>query len=93
MSTVLPLTIIVALGALAGLFCHRKSSRFWAASSVAAAIATGLWVLGVYLVLWLSAPNELGPPLLGPILLTFVMALVPAALVGWLVRVNRFSVM
>jgi hypothetical protein len=84
MNTFLPLAIIVGLGALAGLVCHRRSARFWAASLVAAGIAAILWGLGVYLLLWLTAPNELGPPLLGPVLFTFLTALVPAALVGWL---------
>ena len=74
----LPILIIIALGALCGAISHRLASRLWTAVPIATGVATLLWVAGVYLLLFLTAPNELCPPLPLPFLLTFATAFVPA---------------
>ena len=81
MNTVLPISIVFLLGGVSGLVCHRVWKNFLRATMVAALSATVVWGAGVYVLLWTTAPNELGPPLPGPVLLTFVITSVPAALI------------
>ena len=89
MNTVLPISIILGLGGLAGLILHRRGRSPWITSVIAAVIATLAWVGGVYLLFWVTvAPNEIGPPLLEPVLLTFGTAFVPALLVGYAMRLR-----
>ena len=83
MSTVLPILIIVALGGCAGLLVQKWTSNRWISAFGGAGIATALWTGGVYLLLWVSAPNELGPPLFEPILSTFLTALASATVAVW----------
>jgi hypothetical protein len=56
--------------------------NFWIATGVATLAASVIWIVGVYLYLAVAAPNELGPPLLQPILLIVGNALVAALLAG-----------
>ncbi len=88
--TVIPISIIVGLSALAGLACHPVWSRFWLASIVAALTASAFWGAGVYLLLWLNAPNELGRPLPGPILLTLLITFLSASLTVGSDRIGFF---
>ncbi len=81
--------IVFALGVGCGVFLHNLWRRFWAASGVAALAATGLWGGGCYLLLALTAPHELGPPLLIPVLLTVGTAFVGAAAGGGILRAIR----
>jgi len=85
----MPILIIVCLGALSGAVSHRLSSKLWIAVPAATALATLLWGVGVYLLLLLTAPNELGPPLLVPVLLTYCTAFVPALAAALLRRRGR----
>jgi hypothetical protein len=81
--------IILALGAAAGVFCHLRWHRFWAASVVATFAATLLWGGGCYLLFALTAPSELGPPLLVPVLLTVATAAAGALVAGAILRAAR----
>ena len=89
MNTVFPIMIIVTLGAAAGAVFHHRSSHFWLASLRAGLAAGIVWVAGVYLLLWLTAPNELVPPLPTLLLETYMTAFLPAILVGWAMRLQR----
>jgi len=82
--------IVFALGVGTGALFHNAwSRRFWIASIVATIAATALWIGGCYLLFVLAAPNELGPPLLVPVLLTLATALIGAVLAGVAVRWAR----
>ena len=89
MNTVLPIMIILLLGGLSALVLHRLKWPFLLRSAAAALLATALWGCGVYLLLWLTAPSELGPPLPGALFMTFLVALAPTLLVGWLIQSRR----
>lgn len=80
MNLFLPILIIVSLGAMATMICHRNGLNNLLAAPVGAFTATVLWGAGVYALFFLTAPNELGAPLLGPMLSTFVTALMGGAL-------------
>ena len=86
MKTIFPIMMILGLGAGAGLMVHCTGRRLWIMSLLAASIATVAWGGCIYLLFWLTAPSEMGPSLLLPILLTFLTALVPALLVGYAKR-------
>jgi hypothetical protein len=86
MNTVVPVLIVVILGAVVGMVIQRFSSSLWIGASVAAALATLLWIAGVYVFLRLTAPNELGPVLPRALLIVFAVAFFPALAVGWLAR-------
>lgn len=91
MQTVAPVLMIVGLGGVAGLVGHRRWPYFWRVTTVAALVATVAWVIGVYLLLVLTAPGELGPPLLEPIVMTFVTAYIGALAAGLALRATRYS--
>lgn len=84
MNAIIPLMIVLVLGGISGYLLHRRTPHWWRASLIAAAIATVVWLLGIYLFLWIAAPSELGPPLLGIVAQTYVLALVPAYFSGFL---------
>jgi hypothetical protein len=86
-NTLLPVTIIIGLGGLCALIAFRVTQHILIQSVAAALLATAIWVGGTVLLLWATAPNELGPPLPGPIFLTYLTALGPAVLTAWLTRV------
>ncbi len=87
MHTVLPIMIIIALGALAAVVLRRLRTPFLVRSAAAALLATAVWVCGTGLLMWITAPNELlGPPLPAPVFKAFLTTLAPALLVGWLIR-------
>jgi hypothetical protein len=79
MSAILPILLIFILGSCASLIVHRCVLNRCICVLAGAGIATVLWIGGVYILLWLVAPNELGPPLLTPVLLTFLTASAAAA--------------
>ena len=82
--------IILMLGIAAGALFHNAwRRRFWTATALATVAATALWIGGCYLLFVLTAPSELGPPLLIPVLLTIVTALAGAMLAGGANRMVR----
>lgn len=82
--------IVLTLGLIAGAFFHGILRSFWIASTLATVTSAVLWVVGVYALLAISAPNELGGPLLlAPILLTFGTTFVGAVTAGFVVRMAR----
>jgi hypothetical protein len=94
MNTVVPVMIVVVLGGLAGAALHRVRTHLLVVTVLATVLAAVVWVAGVYLLLWLTAPNELGPPMVRPILMTLAAAF-PGALLGvWgmrrMIRSARF---
>ncbi len=80
----LPITFIIALGAVFGLVSCKLVNGIYRAALLGALIATIAWLCGVNLLFLLFAPNELGLPLLPPVLYTFGTAFVPSLLVSWL---------
>lgn len=91
MTPFVAVTSIFGAGALAGWGCHRIWAGFWAASTAAAALATTVWIAGILILFWITAPNELGSLLPGPIFLTFLATLGSASVVGLWVRRRRSS--
>ena len=81
--------IVLLLGLAAGIAVHALWRRFWAASAVAGIAGLLLWVGGCYVLFLFTAPSELGPPALVPMLLTLVTALAGAIVAGGAVRVFR----
>ncbi|MFA6239359.1 MAG: hypothetical protein WC655_00435 [Candidatus Hydrogenedentales bacterium] len=80
----LPITIIIALGAVFGLVSCKLVKDIWRAALLGALIATIAWLCGVNLLFLLTAPNELGWPSLLPVLYALGTAFVPSLLVSWL---------
>lgn len=80
--------IIFVLGLVAGALCCRLFRRFWIALATASLLATATWLSGVYLLLAVAAPHELGRPLLIPALLTLATAMFGAAIGGGAVRAH-----
>ncbi len=90
MSGILGPVIVLVLGLTSGAVFHTVWRRFWAATAVATLSGTLLWVGGCYLFLALWGSSEdLGPPLIEPVLLTIVTALVGVLVAGCTVRVMR----
>jgi hypothetical protein len=75
----IPLFIFV-FGVVAGGIAHALLRRFWAAASVAGAAAAIAFVGGCYVFFIIAAPSELGPPLVGPLLLILGTAFAGALL-------------
>jgi hypothetical protein len=59
MHTVVPVTIVVSLGAGSGWFLRRWLSNLWIASLVAGALATLLWGLGMEVLFRPTAPDAI----------------------------------
>ena len=81
--------IVLVLGAMVGIPLHRISRHFWMTSAGAALVATMLWGAGCYLLFALSAPNEMGLPLVMPVLLTLGTAFIGAAAAGGMLHAIR----
>lgn len=79
MNLALLLLILTVLACGASLILRRWIALGALRAVAAAALATALWIGGFYLICLLAAPSELGPPLLAPVVYTFLTALVPAA--------------
>ena len=80
MNTIFPIFLILTLGCCSSLIMHRLRLNKWICAFAGAAIATILWGAGVHVLLLLTAPNELGPPLFVPMLLTYLTALISATI-------------
>ena len=81
--------IVFALGLGSGAVFHTVWHRFWIVSAVGTITGTLLWIGGCYLLFVLTAPSEVGPPLVEPVLLTLAIALAGALVAGGAVRVIR----
>jgi hypothetical protein len=88
MNTVLPIFFILALGCCSSLLMYRWLSNKWLSAFGGAGIATLFFVGGVYIMLWLMAPNELSPPLLAPILAIYFTALTSSGVAMGLTKRN-----
>jgi len=86
MNTIFPVMLCASLGALAGLVFHRVMRRFWLAAICAAILGSAVWIIGAYLFLLITAPNELGAPVLKPILFVFLTCSIPGLIVGIVIR-------
>lgn len=89
LSLIVPVVTLLGLSALAGYVCHRFSKGFWRATFAAAGIATILWCGAVHILFLAFAPNELGPPLPGPVFLIFLLATLSAFTMGVFFRKKR----
>ncbi len=78
-----PITIVVLLGGVSGLALSRLKWPLLVRTLAAAVLAALTWGAGTYLFMWIAAPNELGLPLLKPVLLTCLIAIPSALLAGW----------
>ena len=75
--------IVSVVGVVTGTVCHIFCRRFWLASALATFTAAVLWIGGCLLLFALTAPNELGGPLLlTPVLLTVAKAFLAALAAG-----------
>jgi hypothetical protein len=72
--------IVVALGLIAGAVLCPPPGRPLPRIVLAAVLASLAWIAGVYVLLALTAPHELGPPLAGPLVAIVLSALAGAAL-------------
>jgi len=91
MNTVVPIVIIIALGAFSGFVLRRFRWPFLIRAGMAALLACAIWSGGIYVMLALTAPSELGFPLPRPILMTFLTALVPALIVCGIIRTKTLE--
>lgn len=86
MNVILPIIIIIALGGLSSVVLHRLKWPLLLQSGVAALLATAVWGGGTCMFLWMTSPNEAGPSLLGPVIMTFLLTLLSVAAVEGLLR-------
>lgn len=84
MNAILPILIVSALGVAATVICYCNGFRYWRAVLLGAIAATVLWTGCAYVLLWLTAPNELGPLLVGPIGKAFATAFAAGTLAIWI---------
>jgi len=75
MNTVVPVAIVVSLGAGSGWLLRRWLSNLWIASMAAGVLATILWGLGMELLFWLTCPEaDMGKTHYEGILIVFLVA-------------------
>ncbi len=84
--------IVLMLGLIAGAIFQIVLRSFWTALVTATVTSAVLCGIGQYAFFALFAPNELGPPLLAPILLTLGTTFVGAVMAGLFVRTVRLRV-
>ena len=60
MNTIVPVTIVLSLGAGSGLILRHWLASRWTTSLLAGIAATALWGIGVEVLLALTAPHERG---------------------------------
>jgi hypothetical protein len=75
--------IICALGCASSLFLKRWTTNKWKRALWGAGIATVIWVGGVNIFFWFKAPDEMGVPMLKPVLQTYLIAFMSAICVLW----------
>ncbi len=82
--------IVLALGLISGAVFHTAWRRFWVASAIATLTGALLWIGGCYLFLAIFGSSEdLGPPLIEPVMLTIVTALAGVLIAGGAMHVKR----
>lgn len=75
MHTVVPVAIVVSLGAGSGWLLRRWLSNLWLASMAAGVLATVLWGLGMEVLFWLTCPDtDMGATHHEGILIVFLVA-------------------
>jgi hypothetical protein len=65
---------------------NRLKLNKWICVFVGAVVATIIWGIGLNVLFLLKAPNEMGPPLFVPVLLTYLTALLGASITIGLVK-------
>ena len=83
MPMIVPIGMIVILGGCGSLVLRRWIGNPWRRAVAGAAGATACWVGGCYLLFLFTGPDELGMPLVAPVIQTFLTALIPALAVVW----------
>ena len=78
MFAALPILLLAALGYCSSALLKRWIPQGALRALAGAALASATWVGGCYLLFLLTAPAELGPPLLGPLVHIFFTALAAA---------------
>jgi len=93
--TLIPISIVVGLGAVSALAYHLRYIRYWPATFLVALTAGVIWMFGTLVFLKIAAPSEAWqgwrdlPYALGAFVVTSLVALLPAMLVGCAVRRAR----
>ncbi|MBI5092076.1 MAG: hypothetical protein HZB26_06475 [Candidatus Hydrogenedentes bacterium] len=91
-AVVIPVLIMIGLGAISGFVWHWKLKRYWLASAAAALTAGAVWTIGCALFLQFTAPSEGftgmadAPYAAAALAVTSLVALPPALLSGLVVR-------
>jgi hypothetical protein len=76
------LVIILFLGGTGTLLIRWRIRTPWKIAIAGATIAMAIWVGGCYTLFFITAPEELSFPLFKPVLFTFLIALIPVALLA-----------
>jgi len=93
--TLVPIAIVVGLGAVSALPYHLRCTRYWPATFLAALTAGVIWAFGTLVFLQIAAPSEGWrgwsdvPDALEAFVVTSLVALLPAMLVGYICRNAR----
>jgi hypothetical protein len=84
--------IVFVIGCAVGALLHWRWQSFWLVSAIATVLGAALWIGGCLLLLALTAPSELGGPLLlVPVLLILITTLAGVLLAGGAVRLLRMA--
>ena len=90
----LPIVILLLLGTAIAYFMHKCCAHFWRATIISA-VSTGLiWVIGFLILIRVTAPAEgwMGWSSLGPALSAFILTSLIALAPAWLVGLALHSV-
>ena len=90
MNTVVPITIILSLGAGSGLILRRWLSNIWITSIVAGIVATFLWGIGMEVLFELTIPDkDMGETHYAGILIVFLVAFVASLVALTYVKIKN----
>ncbi len=85
MNTIVPVAIVLSLGAGSGLILRRWLSNIWITSIVAGVVATFLWGIGMEVLFKLTIPDkDMGETHYEGILIVFLVAFIASLVVLWL---------
>ncbi|MCA9440387.1 MAG: hypothetical protein KC964_06235 [Candidatus Omnitrophica bacterium] len=87
MNTIVPIATILFLGGVSALILRGLKFSPWVSSIGGALIGTFAWTVGIWLFLWVMAPNELeGGILLAQVVKIFFTALVASSAVAFFLK-------
>ena len=95
MNPLVPSFVVVGLGAVSASTYHLRCTRYWPATLLAALTAGAVWMFGALFFVQIAVPSEGWqgwsdlPYALEAFVVTSLVALLPAMLVGYAVRIAR----